>query len=100
MWSMAGTTKRDDRGIPAFHQLGFQLRRASGQAIEALGGRLTEHRLPGLGELLQPLAQVHRVADERVLDALLAAEQGGGDPPVLSPMPSPNGAAPRRATPR
>ena len=34
-----------------------------------------KHGLAGLGELLQPLAEVHRVADDRVLDPLLTAEQ-------------------------
>ena len=31
------------------------------------------------GEVLQPLRHVHGVADERVLEALLGAEQGGRD---------------------
>jgi hypothetical protein len=49
-------------------------------------GRLAGHRVAGRpGEVLQPLRQVHRVADHRVLEALGAAQQrsghlAGGDP--------------------
>ena len=46
---------------------------------EGVPRRLAQHRLAGLGELLQALAEVDGVADERVLDPLFAAEQGGGD---------------------
>ena len=47
------------------------------------------------GELLQPLAQVHGVADDRVFEALVGAEQGRGDDRrVDTPMPSGNGSKP------
>ena len=67
-----------DTGIHYPHELFPELLepiRCGGQSVPR---RLAEHRLARRGELLQALAQVHGVADDRVLDPLLAAEQRGG----------------------
>ena len=78
--SGCGQSVRDDGRVATLHQLRFELlvRRRSGRSSASHVGSLSTV-WPGFGELLESLAQVHGVADERVLDPLLAAEQGRGD---------------------
>ena len=54
--------------------LGVGRRRGEGP----VGGLAEDGGVAGAGHVLEALRQVHRVADERVLEALLGAEQRGG----------------------
>ena len=72
-------SERDDGRVAALDELRVELLEVGRLLGEGVPGRLAQHGLARLGELLEALAQVDGVADERVLDPLLAAEQRGRD---------------------
>ena len=68
--------ERAHRRLPALDRLLAERLALGRRAIERDVCRLAEHEAATrAGEVLQPLCEVHRVADERVLQALFGAEQ-------------------------
>ena len=57
--------------------------------VSARNRSLRKHRLAGRRQLLEALGEVHGVADERVLEALLRTEQGRGRLAGRKPEPEP-----------
>src|ERR1700737_108231 len=83
-----GDPVRLDRGMPSLDLHRWQRVRLY-RAAKRRVGRLAENRLAALCELLQALAEVHAIADQRVFEPLLGSEQrrshlsgGEADPKV------------------
>ena len=75
---LAGDQPRPHRRVPPFDQLLGQECRLHRLAAQGVHRGLAQYSLPRLGQLLQPLGEIDRVADQGVLQPLLGPEQGGG----------------------
>src|SRR5947209_1787075 len=73
-FSCSGDAICDDGSVASFDHFWVELFEFRGSTGESRPGRFGKHSLSGLTELLQPLREVDRVADDGVLDAFVGAQ--------------------------